>query len=178
VNQPDLWCELTGTTLGAIGAEERDMKAHESDNIPRRQLLTAAAALGVAPWLLSACGRTSDAPESPASGSARRPTPAARRRVGPFEVFPIGLGVQWHPGGGPQVVNDLYASSTDRTAAVALIRRAVELGVTLFDTAEAYGPFMSEEILGEALQGARDRVILCTKFGFDIDRRRASGAAG
>lgn len=178
MNQPDLWCELTGTTLGAIGAEERDMKAHESDNIPRRQLLTAAAALGVAPWLLSACGRTSDAPESPASGSAPRPTPAARRRVGPFEVFPIGLGVQWHPGGGPQVVNDLYASSTDRTAAVALIRRAVELGVTLFDTAEAYGPFMSEELLGEALQGIRDRVVVCTKFGFDIDPKTGERRSG
>jgi len=84
-------------------------------------------------------------------------------------VFPIGLGVQWHPGGSPQVVNDLYDSSTDRGAAIALIRHAVDLGVTLFDTAEAYGPFMSEELLGEALQGLRDRVVVCTKFGFDID---------
>jgi aryl-alcohol dehydrogenase-like predicted oxidoreductase len=92
-----------------------------------------------------------------------------KRRLGPFEVFPIGLGVQWHPGRTPQVVNDLYDSSTDRSAAIALIKRAVDLGVTLFDTAEAYGPFMSEELLGEALQGTRDRVILSTKFGFDID---------
>jgi aryl-alcohol dehydrogenase-like predicted oxidoreductase len=68
------------------------------------------------------------------------------------------------------VVNDLYASSTNRQGAVALIRRAVDLGVTLFDTAEVYGPFMSEEILGEALQGrTRDRVVVSTKFGFDID---------
>ena len=79
------------------------------------------------------------------------------------------MGVQWHPGRSPQVVNDLYASSTDRTAAIALIRRAVDLGVTLFDTAEVYGPFMSEEILGEALQGMRNRVVVSTKFGFDID---------
>jgi aryl-alcohol dehydrogenase-like predicted oxidoreductase len=142
------------------------MKTQDVDNIPRRQLLTtAAAALGVAPWLLSAGGGTSNAPESRAAGSA----PATRRRLGPFEVFPIGLGVQWHPGGSSQVVNDLYASSTDRSAAIALIRRAVDLGVTLFDTAEAYGPFMSEEILGEALQGIRQRVVLSTKFGFDID---------
>jgi aryl-alcohol dehydrogenase-like predicted oxidoreductase len=152
------------------------MKTHEDDKIHRRQLLTAAAALGVAPWLLAACGGTSDAPRgAPAAGSAPGPGSApgagsaARRRLGPFEAFPIGFGVQWHPGRTPQVVNDLYDSSTDRSAAIALIKRAVDLGVTLFDTAEAYGPFMSEELLGEALQGIRDRVVVSTKFGFDID---------
>ncbi|HJX29218.1 MAG TPA: aldo/keto reductase, partial [Thermoanaerobaculia bacterium] len=151
------------------------MKTHEVEKIDRRRLLTAAAALGIAPWLLSACAEPSDAPGAPAAGSAPGqasapgPGSATRRRLGPFEVFPIGLGVQWHPGGSPQVVNDLYDSSTDRGAAIALIRRAVDLGVTLFDTAEAYGPLMSEELLGEALQGIRDRVVLCTKFGFDID---------
>jgi aryl-alcohol dehydrogenase-like predicted oxidoreductase len=151
------------------------MKKTDVERIHRRQWLTAAAALGVAPCFLTGCAGTSDAPGGTAGGSAssaapaREPATAARRRLGPFEVFPIGLGVQWHPGGSPQEVNDLYASSTDRGAAITLIRRAVELGVTLFDTAEAYGPLMSEEILGEALQGMRDRVILCTKFGFDID---------
>jgi aryl-alcohol dehydrogenase-like predicted oxidoreductase len=61
---------------------------------------------------------------------------------------------------------------TDRSAAIALLRRAVDLGVTLFDPAEAYGPFMSEELLGEALQGSRDRVVL----GFSS--RTASELAG
>jgi aryl-alcohol dehydrogenase-like predicted oxidoreductase len=151
------------------------MKTPEVINIQRRQLLAAAAAVGVAPWLLSACARTSDAPGAPAAGAATGQAAtsgagsATRRRLGPFEVFPIGLGVQWHPGGSPQVVNDLYDSSTDRSAAISLIKRAVDLGVTVFDTAEAYGPFMSEELLGEALQGIRDRVVVCTKFGFDID---------
>ena len=151
------------------------MKRHDVENMHRRQLLTAAAALGTAPWLLSACGGTSDAPSEAAAGSppgqgaAPGAVPAARRRLGPFEVSPIGLGVQWHPGRTPDVVNDLYDSSTDRSAAIALIKRAVDLGVTLFDTAEAYGPFMSEELLGEALQGIRDRVVLSTKFGFNID---------
>jgi aryl-alcohol dehydrogenase-like predicted oxidoreductase len=155
----------------------------------RRQLLTAASALGVVP-LLSACGGTSDAPDTPAAGSppgqgsaprqasAAGPKSATRRRLGPFEVFPIGLGVQWHPGDGPQVVNDLYDSSTDRGAAIALIKRAADLGVTLFDTAEAYGPFLSEELLGEALQGIRDRVVLCTKFGFDIDLQTGERRGG
>jgi len=149
------------------------METHEVENIHRRHLLAAAAAaLGTAPWLLSACAGTSDAAAASSphgQGSASGAGAAARRRLGPFEVFPIGLGVQWHPGRTPQVVNDLYDSSTDRSAAIALIKRAVDLGVALFDTAEAYGPFMSEEVLGEALQGIRDRVVLSTKFGFNID---------
>jgi aryl-alcohol dehydrogenase-like predicted oxidoreductase len=132
----------------------------------RRQALIVAATLPVTPWSLSACAGTPDARRTPEQNVAPS---ATRRRLGPLEVFPIGLGCQWHAGRGPGVVNDLYASSTDRTAAVALIRRAVDRGVTLIDTAEAYGPFLSEEIVGEALQGIRGRVVLCTKFGFDID---------
>lgn len=158
--------------------EEREVRTRENVNIDRRKLLTAAAALGVAPWLLSACAGTADAPRAPAAGATPAPGPAARRRLGPFEVFPIGLGVQWHPGSSPQVVNDLYDSSTDRSAAIGLIRRAVDLGVTLIDTAEAYGPFMSEELLGEALQGIRDRVVLSTKFGFDIDLQTGQRRGG
>jgi aryl-alcohol dehydrogenase-like predicted oxidoreductase len=152
------------------------MKTDEVDKLHRRQLLTAAACLGLAP-LLSARAGTSDALGA-AAGSAHRQASATRRRLGPFEVSPIGLGVQWHPGGGARVVNDLYASSTDRGAAIALIRRAVDLGVTLFDTAEAYGPFMSEEILGAALQGIRDRAVVSTKFGFDIDPKTGERRGG
>jgi aryl-alcohol dehydrogenase-like predicted oxidoreductase len=59
-----------------------------------------------------------------------------------------------------------YGPPTDRPAAIALLRGAVERGVTLFDTAEAYGPFANEELLGEALAPVRDRVVLATKFGF------------
>lgn len=132
----------------------------------RRGFLLAAASFGVAPWLLSACGRTTDA----APSTSAKAEPTARRRFGPFDVFPIGLGVQWHAGRDPQVVTDLYSSSTSRQAGVALIRRAVDLGVTLFDTAEVYGPFLSEELIGEALQGKlREQVVLSTKFGFDVD---------
>jgi aryl-alcohol dehydrogenase-like predicted oxidoreductase len=58
--------------------------------------------------------------------------------------------------------------ATDRTEAIRVIRTAVERGVTLFDTAEAYGPFANEDLVGEALQPVRDRVLICTKFGFDI----------
>lgn len=139
----------------------------------RRQGLIAAATFGVAPWLLSACAGISDA-----NRAATAFPSATRRRLGPFEVFPIGLGCQWQPGPGPGMIKDLYASSTYRTSAVALIQRAVDRGVTLIDTAEAYGPFLSEEIVGEALQGIRNRVVLCTKFGFDIDPQTGQRRGG
>lgn len=149
------------------------------DPNPRRQWLAAAAALGVAPWLPSACAASTTTSTHPAAdGPAPDTRSAARRRLGPFDVFPIGMGCQWHPGRHPQAVNDLYASSTDRAAAIALIRRAVDLGVTLFDTAEVYGPFMSEEILGEALQGRRNGVVVSTKFGFDVDPETGARRGG
>ena len=56
----------------------------------------------------------------------------------------------------------------DKGAMVALIRGAVERGVTLFDTAEVYGPFANEELVGEALEPVRDRAVIATKFGWDI----------
>jgi aryl-alcohol dehydrogenase-like predicted oxidoreductase len=58
---------------------------------------------------------------------------------------------------------------------IALLRRAVELGVTFFDTAEVYGPYANEELVGEALQPLRDRVVIATKFGFDLTRDPALG---
>ncbi len=60
-------------------------------------------------------------------------------------------------------------ASQDRQEMIKLIRAAHERGVTLFDTAESYGPFANEELVGEALEPIRDRVIIATKFGFDID---------
>jgi aryl-alcohol dehydrogenase-like predicted oxidoreductase len=59
-----------------------------------------------------------------------------------------------------------YGPATDTQDAIALIRSAVELGVTFFDTAEAYGPFINEEVVGAALTPLRDRVVIATKFGF------------
>ncbi|TAL80331.1 MAG: aldo/keto reductase [Beijerinckiaceae bacterium] len=62
-----------------------------------------------------------------------------------------------------------YATNLSKEEGVKLIRDAVERGVTFFDTAEVYGPFVNEEVVGEALRPFRDRVIIATKFGFDID---------
>jgi aryl-alcohol dehydrogenase-like predicted oxidoreductase len=67
-----------------------------------------------------------------------------------------------------------YGPATDKQAGIALIRAAVERGVTFFDTAEVYGPYTNEELVGEALAPFRKQVAIATKFGFDIDPRDGS----
>lgn len=62
-----------------------------------------------------------------------------------------------------------YGPAGDKREMIALIRSAVERGVTFFDTAEVYGPFTNEELVGEALVPVRDQVVIATKFGFDLD---------
>src|SRR6476661_4668766 len=66
-------------------------------------------------------------------------------------------------------VTAVYGPAPDRQEMIALLRAAVERGVTLFDTAEAYGPFTNEELVGEALAPLRERVVIATKFGFGIN---------
>jgi aryl-alcohol dehydrogenase-like predicted oxidoreductase len=75
-----------------------------------------------------------------------------------LEVSALGLGCMGLSFG--------YGPATAKEDAIALIRSAVDLGVTFFDTAEAYGPFVNEEVVGEALEPFRDRVVIATKFGF------------
>jgi aryl-alcohol dehydrogenase-like predicted oxidoreductase len=78
-----------------------------------------------------------------------------------LEVSAIGLGCMG--------LSSSYGQATEKSAAIALIRSAVDRGVTFFDTAEVYGPFANEELLGEALAPIRERVVIATKFGFRID---------
>lgn len=78
-----------------------------------------------------------------------------------LEVSALGLGCMSMTGG--------YGSTPDRADMVRLIRAAVERGVTFFDTAEIYGPYANEELVGEALAPYRGQVVIATKFGFDID---------
>jgi aryl-alcohol dehydrogenase-like predicted oxidoreductase len=68
-----------------------------------------------------------------------------------------------------------YGPATDRSAGVAIIRAAVDAGVTFFDTAEAYGPFTNEDLLGEALGSVREQVVIATKFGFTFGGGKLSG---
>ena len=83
-----------------------------------------------------------------------------KRKIGMFSVSPVGLGCMGF--------SQSYPPFPDRKEAIATIREAVELGVDFFDTAEAYGPYKNEELVGEALEPYRDEVIIATKFGWDI----------
>jgi len=88
-----------------------------------------------------------------------------------LEVSAIGLGCMG--------MSFSYGPPKDKTEMISLLRAAVERGITFFDTAEVYGPFTNEELVGEALAPYRDRVVIATKFGFDLsgpDNR--PGAAG
>ena len=84
-----------------------------------------------------------------------------------LEISAIGLGCMG--------MSQSYPPFPDRNESLALIRTAVERGVTFFDTAQVYGPFTNEELVGAALAPVRDRVVIATKFGFDLEGNGGGG---
>jgi aryl-alcohol dehydrogenase-like predicted oxidoreductase len=78
-----------------------------------------------------------------------------------LEVSALGLGCM--------SMSAMYGPPADTQEMIRLIRAAHDRGITLFDTAESYGPFANEKLVGEALEPIRDQVVIATKFGFDID---------
>jgi aryl-alcohol dehydrogenase-like predicted oxidoreductase len=87
-----------------------------------------------------------------------------------LEVSALGLGCM--------SMSALYGPPADKGEMIKLIRAAHDRGVTLFDTAESYGPFINEELVGEALAPIRDKVVIATKFGFDIDLKTGERRGG
>lgn len=81
-------------------------------------------------------------------------------------------------GNGCMGLSAAYGAPTPHAEAIELLRAAFERGVTLFDTAEAYGPFENETLLGEAVAPFRDQVVIATKFGFDIDLKTGARTGG
>jgi aryl-alcohol dehydrogenase-like predicted oxidoreductase len=87
-----------------------------------------------------------------------------------LEVSAIGLGCMG--------MSSAYGPAADKDEMIQLIHAAHDLGVTHFDTAEAYGPFANEALVGQALQPIRDKVTIATKFGFDIDPETGKRSGG
>ncbi len=87
--------------------------------------------------------------------------PRPTRTLGTLEVSGLGLGCMG--------ISQSFGATPERSESVAFLRRAVDAGVTFFDTAEVYGPHDNEEVVGEALQPVRDDVVIATKFGFAFD---------
>src|SRR5258706_15103903 len=84
-----------------------------------------------------------------------------------LEVSALGLGCMG--------MSFAYGPAGDKNEMISVIRSAVEQGVTFFDTAEVYGPFTNEELVGEALAPFRDQVVIATKFGFKIQDGKQAG---
>jgi aryl-alcohol dehydrogenase-like predicted oxidoreductase len=92
-----------------------------------------------------------------------------KRKLGKngLEVSALGFGCMG--------ISQSYGRPSSREDGIAIIRKAVDEGVTFFDTAEVYGPYANEDLVGEALEPVRDRVVIATKFGFNIEDNKMAG---
>ena len=131
----------------------RESSSQEGTALTRRDLLTRTALVGaglaVAPIAWAA------------SHERKGASPMKKRKLGTLEVSELGAGCM--------SISANYGPPADRRQGIELIRTAYARGVTFFDTAEVYGPFTSEDLVGEALAPFRDKVVIATKFGFDMD---------
>jgi aryl-alcohol dehydrogenase-like predicted oxidoreductase len=143
------------------GSNTQDRRA-----LSRRDFLANTAVLGtglaVGPLLWAA---SSDQPKEINNGSDQGPRREKNnmktRKLGKLEVSEIGFGCM--------SISANYGPPADRNQGIQVIRTAFENGVTFFDTAEVYGPYTNEELVGEALAPFRDKVVIASKFGFKID---------
>lgn len=137
----------------------------------RRKLLVAGAGIAAASLIPHASAAvTSSLGDSSKQGSQRATSPG-KRKLGGLEVSAIGLGVQ--------NMSRKYDTSTPwRPEMVSIIRQAFDEGVTFFDAAEAYGPLEVEKILGEGVAPFRDKIVIATKFGWNIDQQTGKRLPG
>jgi len=126
----------------------------------RRKFLGSVGAVGALP-LLGAGGECGSAPTTLPRGEAATQV-KGRRKLGALEVSAIGLGVQ-------NMSRNYHTTIPSRPEMLRIIRTAFEHGVTFFDAAEAYGPHEVERILGEGVEAFRDKVVITSKFGWNID---------
>lgn len=130
---------------------------HDRARTSRRDCLRmatmAGAAMAVSPWALGA----------PSAGSINATRPMATRQLGALSVSELGAGCM--------SISANYGPPASTQQGILVIRSAHDQGVTFFDTAEVYGPYTNEELVGKALAPIRNQVAIATKFGFELDRK-------
>ncbi len=149
----------------------QDLTEENGPTVPgRRQMLKAGVALAVASLLPYHIARAQAQPSQAAYSPQGVPL-HGRRKLGSLEVSSIGLGVQ-------NMSRTYQTTIPTRTEMLAIIRTAFEHGVTFFDAAEAYGPHEVERILGEGVAPFRDKVVITSKFGWNIDLKTGERGPG
>jgi hypothetical protein len=150
---------------------DEDITRRDRSALSRRNFLAAGLA-ATAPLLALSTGVRALAPgastETEGTADERARPKAARddrRLLGSLEVSPIGLGCM-------SMTSGSYNPPRSKEEMIPVIRGAVDRGVTFFDTAEVYGPFTNEELVGEALAPVRDQVVIGSKFGFAFEAGR------
>ena len=139
------------TNKQASGSNTQDRRAlSRRDFLANTALIGAGLAVGPSSWAAS-----SDQP--------KEINKMKTRKLGKLEVSELGAGCM--------SISANYGPPADRNQGIKVIRAAYEKGVTFFDTAEVYGPYTNEELVGEALAPFRDKVVIATKFGFDLEGR-------
>ena len=134
----------------------------------RKFLVGTAAAIAAAPFVTSGLNSASGAA---VSNPGKAATVSGRRKLGSLEVSSVGLGVQ-------NMHRTYQTTVPSRPEMINIIRAAYDHGVTFFDTAEAYGPFENERILGEAAEPFRDKIVITSKFGWNIDQETGKRLPG
>jgi aryl-alcohol dehydrogenase-like predicted oxidoreductase len=143
---------------------EYESSAPESRLFSRRDFLAKTAVFAAGLAVVSSCASANQTQENNKQGNkslAQGETKMKTRQLGNLTVSELGSGTM--------SISANYGPAADRTQGINTIRTAFEKGVTFFDTAEVYGPYTSEELVGEALAPFRDKVVLASKFGFDIE---------
>lgn len=135
----------------------------------RRNILKTGMALAGGSFLAS--GITAQTAAAQKNNSRTKSNAVGRRKLGKLEVSSVGLGVQ-------NMSRTYQTTIPSRPEMHNIIRTAFDRGVTFFDAAEAYGPFEVERILGEALAGIRNKVVIATKFGWNIDQKTGQRLPG
>src|SRR5688572_859377 len=143
-----------------------DFNIYQNAGISRRNFLSntvlAGAGWALAPVLLSACSEQPKEDNNQSEGKLHtKENKMTKRKLGALEVSALGAGCM--------SISANYGPPADRPQGINVIRKAYENGVTVFDTAEVYGPYTNEDLVGEALQPFREKVKIATKFGFELE---------